>query len=372
MVQAPAQPKYHRIRQQLQQEIADGRWQPGDRLPPVRDLAVVHGVTAVTIGRALADLEADGVVRREHGVGTFVCDTQARLLSGVVGVGMGTQGHLFGPLFGALMKALGAHGIDALPSPMEVGQTVPAAERERGLSRFLGADVRAVLLDGDVFFPFSWLNAHSGRLPALTFFYRCETPLSFPQANRVLCNFRLGGNLAARHLLDCGVRTFAAVSVGAHVVERCPAASQKTTAHCHWQQGVEDALHEAGLSPQEHLTVVHPGIRAAEHLLEAAIRRGVTGVLCLRDVDAVQVYRTADRLGLIVGRDLYVVGNYDTPWAAQLTPTLTSVNIQEVRMAERVVQAVVEGWTGERCWIPPVLVPRESTGGTPPPGESAV
>jgi DNA-binding FadR family transcriptional regulator len=52
--------------------VAAGRLRPGDRLPALRDLADELGVNHNTLRAVVAKLEADGVLERRHGSGTFV------------------------------------------------------------------------------------------------------------------------------------------------------------------------------------------------------------------------------------------------------------------------------------------------------------
>lgn len=56
--------RYVRVRQALAAEIARSRWTPGSLLPPERALAEHFGVSRVTLRRALAELEGEGVVTR--------------------------------------------------------------------------------------------------------------------------------------------------------------------------------------------------------------------------------------------------------------------------------------------------------------------
>jgi GntR family transcriptional regulator len=55
---------------QIRRAIADGEAQPGERLPPARDLAAVMGVNANTVLRALRMLRDEGLLefRRGHSV----------------------------------------------------------------------------------------------------------------------------------------------------------------------------------------------------------------------------------------------------------------------------------------------------------------
>lgn len=56
----------------LRDQIARGARAPGSMLPKEETLCEQFGVSRVTVRRALADLEAAGLVQRRHGRGTFV------------------------------------------------------------------------------------------------------------------------------------------------------------------------------------------------------------------------------------------------------------------------------------------------------------
>jgi DNA-binding LacI/PurR family transcriptional regulator len=64
--------KYQRLAQDLRQAITGGRLQPGEGLPPERDLAKSHGVSRPTVRAALDALAHEGLLSREQGRGTFV------------------------------------------------------------------------------------------------------------------------------------------------------------------------------------------------------------------------------------------------------------------------------------------------------------
>lgn len=56
----------------LRDDLAQGRWRPGDRLPSEADLARRFGVHRHTLREALARLSQEGLVQSRRGAGTFV------------------------------------------------------------------------------------------------------------------------------------------------------------------------------------------------------------------------------------------------------------------------------------------------------------
>jgi GntR family transcriptional regulator len=65
-------PKYRRVAAELRQQIEDGSYLPGDRLPSETFLSDRHHVSVSTLRQALALLRAEGLVESHHGLGTFV------------------------------------------------------------------------------------------------------------------------------------------------------------------------------------------------------------------------------------------------------------------------------------------------------------
>lgn len=63
---------WRQIEQAITQDIAEGRFEPGDRLPTEKQLAERFRVNRHTLRRAMEALEANGLVRIEQGRGSFV------------------------------------------------------------------------------------------------------------------------------------------------------------------------------------------------------------------------------------------------------------------------------------------------------------
>ena len=67
--QVPA--PFARIKQHLKEGLAAGRWPPGALMPSEAELVALFGVSRMTVNRALRELQAEGLVQRSQGVGTF-------------------------------------------------------------------------------------------------------------------------------------------------------------------------------------------------------------------------------------------------------------------------------------------------------------
>ena len=66
-----------RVLSSLRAQLDGNEYLPGDRLPTETQLAALYDVSRPTVRAALRDLEARGLVRTQHGVGTFVAPRPA-------------------------------------------------------------------------------------------------------------------------------------------------------------------------------------------------------------------------------------------------------------------------------------------------------
>ena len=70
----PDRPIYLQLQERLKLLIVSGQYQPGDKLPAVRDLAIEAAVNPNTVQRALTELERDGLVYTQRTSGRFVTE----------------------------------------------------------------------------------------------------------------------------------------------------------------------------------------------------------------------------------------------------------------------------------------------------------
>ncbi len=78
-------PLYFQIAKFLREEIASGKYPPGERLPSENQLSESYNVSRVTIRQALKLLEENYSIYRVHGVGTFVSPYIMKGMSGFIG-----------------------------------------------------------------------------------------------------------------------------------------------------------------------------------------------------------------------------------------------------------------------------------------------
>jgi GntR family transcriptional regulator len=70
-------PFYFQLREALMAEIVAGRWAAGDRLPSESEICDHFAVSRTTVRQALAELEAERLIRKEKGRGTFINEPRA-------------------------------------------------------------------------------------------------------------------------------------------------------------------------------------------------------------------------------------------------------------------------------------------------------
>jgi DNA-binding GntR family transcriptional regulator len=136
---------WQQVRAGILGRVEDGTLSPGDVLPSETALAETYGVSRLTVRRALADLARVGVIRTEHGVGSFVTspplrhridDGQVSLLESMAEGGHAVRQQVLdvrrvAPGVDAALSAPG-DGQTPLPLPRTDGRGEPAGSQETG------------------------------------------------------------------------------------------------------------------------------------------------------------------------------------------------------------------------------------------------
>jgi GntR family transcriptional regulator len=139
----------------LRDRIANGRLDGQGALPGEQALAVQHGVSRVTVRRALAELEKEGLITRRQGAGTFVVEggdkpivaDLSNVLANIVAMGRETAVRLLEFAYGE--------------PPTAVAQALKLPRGAR--TQF---SVRVRLIDGQ---PFAHLTTHVPETIGITY-----------------------------------------------------------------------------------------------------------------------------------------------------------------------------------------------------------
>jgi GntR family transcriptional regulator len=67
-------PLYEQLRGELRDRIERGVYRPGDLFPSEAELMAEHSVSRITVRRAIAELQREGLVTTRQGAGTYVSD----------------------------------------------------------------------------------------------------------------------------------------------------------------------------------------------------------------------------------------------------------------------------------------------------------
>ncbi len=74
-----SRPIYAQIIEKVSLDIVSGKYQPGDKLPSVRDLAAQAGVNPNTMQKALSELERENLVNSARTSGRFITEDKAMI-----------------------------------------------------------------------------------------------------------------------------------------------------------------------------------------------------------------------------------------------------------------------------------------------------
>jgi DNA-binding LacI/PurR family transcriptional regulator len=170
-------------------------------------------------------------------------------------------------------------------------------------------------------------------------------------------DFRLAGELATRHLLECGHRRIATI------VEEPVQLTRR--------QGFEAVLAEAGLTtPQEYIrkgdSSFESGYQATLALL--ALPEPPTAIFAGNDWMALGAIEAIASKGFSVPHDLAVVGVDDISQAAHAHPPLTTISIPKLELARTVTELLLRNIQEKdvpqeptKILVNPRLIVRQST-----------
>lgn len=364
-------PKYCLIKEAIKQDILEGKYDGDDkRLPSCRELVEICGASYVTVNKALNLLQDEGYAKMIRGKGIFA--TRPKRVKSAdkankIGYLMPTQGDLYQNMFSVMLRELEAEDILSVPlySTSNFGKLLQW-EKEEKIDKFTSQGFRSFVVNGHRHFPFAILRKYYERLTHLVFVVHFECGIDFPDANMILADFKKGGHLAADCLLKNGRKkiafiTFELLPETTRLQNGCAEKDNDSDAI----EGIKKAFDESGIDFEKNFSLIYDDLDRSENShvsceLKKFIDSGGDGVICMGDSRALHVYKYAEKNKIKIGKDLGVVGYYNTSWTDVFNPPLTSVSIHEEKIAELAVKAILKKWKGKKIEVEPKLFKRRS------------
>ena len=372
----PQESKHHLIYQALASDIGIGKYRDTGKLPSEAQLVNRFKVSRPTVIRALRDLQADGLVTRRVGAGTFLNQAPSQpppslpmpvqaLELGLLIPGVRRAGEIFEVIAGELARLARSAGYMFWwtgGSSEELDAVASLGNAEKICDQFIQRKVAGVFFAS--FEHMARCDTTNVRLvnrlreAGITVVLLDRDMVPFPLRTDLdlvgIDNFQ-GGYILAQHLLKLGCRRigFVAVPFSAPTVKSRLA-------------GAREAILEANIEvPRDFFQVGHP--EDPKFARQIAAGRMKDAVICGNDYTAAVLIRSLHNIGVSVPRDLRVVGFDDVHYATLVSPPLTTMHqpCREIAtlafksMLSRIADPTISPRT---ILLTPQLVVRESCG----------
>jgi DNA-binding LacI/PurR family transcriptional regulator len=330
-VTKPAKPtrKYQQVYSALRRDIQSGRLADGDRLPSEADLGRLFSASRITVGRAVRDLQAAGLVERRAGAGTFVKVPSASggLSFGLLIPDLG-ETEIFEPICQGMMASPLAeeHALlwGSLNGASRSRQDDTGRSREEDAWRLCRQYIDR-RVSGVFFAPLEMTAAKdrvneqiaaaldAARIPVVLLDRTVEPYPHRGHHDLVGIDNRRAGYVITEHLLQRGAGRLAFVAP--------PNAAATVDARA---AGYREALHAAGGTVDPTLVQrIDPEDASAVNALITA--HHPEGIVCANDRTAGRIMRTLLGLGCKVPDDIRLVGIDDAGFAELLPVPLTTL-----------------------------------------------
>jgi DNA-binding LacI/PurR family transcriptional regulator len=332
-------PKHRQVFQALSRDIHSGRLRRGDRLPSEAELGRTFGASRITVGRAVRDLQLQGLVERRAGSGTYVTSgptpAPRGLSFGLLIPDLG-ETDIFEPMCQGMMASPLArtHAL-VWGSPGDVGES--KADRAWQLCRqYIERRVSGVFFAPLEFTSDAGVNQRiadaldAARMPVVLL-DRTVTP--YPERGHhdlVGIDNRRAGFIVTDHLARLGSRRIA------FVAEAGAAATVDARA-----AGYREALYAADLPIDRALVRrLDPSDGDAVRSLMDAVRPDA--IVCANDRTAGRLMRSLLGLGYAIPGDVRMAGIDDVEFAALLPVPLTTLRQPTRQIGEAALGAMLE------------------------------
>jgi GntR family transcriptional regulator, arabinose operon transcriptional repressor len=320
----------------LKKSIIDGKLASGEKLPREVDFAKELGVGQVTLRAALSRLEADGLIKRVHGRGTFVTPRAEK--TGIEKTIMVIHGATTG--FEAPWNYI-APEISHFAEKLTLKTFVTT---KSAIEMFSATAIKSFISKNNIIGIILTMNYFNGDEPILDRLNGIDIPIVIAHARRddsqntgfasIVIDEKIGWQTAISHLATQGHSKIAIL--GKNKSKPFRDNSEYETLQL---------LELNGINPTPHL------VRQVE-FDKSAIMNTVkeimstspkpTAILCYSDFYAVYAYEALAKLKLTIPDDVAVMGICGFPDAKFLSPPLSTIDYEYAELGRMAVEMIIE------------------------------
>lgn len=358
--------KYQQVKQTILEQIASGALKKNDRIPSERELAKMWGMSALTVSKALAQMEKEGYLVRKVGDGTYVRTTiideeriaptpaeKTRFIFMLINdLSFGLIPHVT-HLIEEQFTRRGYHIIlKSLRHSFEGGVQILNSLNEEDVCGFIFNPIHSLL--------YEYENTELCRLME-----RYGRPIvmidsylsNYPCPNVTTDNYA-GGYEATRHLLERGHSR-----IGLLWQARVTASTDRMRGYA---QAIEDAhapFSEQYIHRCQYLDALNSDVNPCAEQLDRLFQmpKPPTAIFALDDYLAHYTLRYCQEKGLAVPEDVAIVGYDDF-----LPSSITTVRQDVESLAEQTLKLFTDLLHGNEpsqrhVFVPPKLIVRKSS-----------
>jgi len=331
-----SRPKYLQLRDYVISQIQSGALEAGAALPSENRLASMMNLARSTIRQALAGLEQDGLVKRIHGKGTFVCDESLIQLSQTQDLFALILPETETAFYPALQRSFESAAAElhnqvvVCNSHNDVDKQASAIMQLIDL-RVAGVAIIPTTVAATPAFHIRLLQRHD--IPVVC----CSRSVPSTRAPLLGIPFEAIGQLAGERIRQAGHRRVGFVS------------TSRSTATAAYERGLQKALGKSiqvesfvssSARPTDYTQVAVECKAWLDRVYTGGL--GPTAIFCGFDSLAESMYLLLVQRGLRVPQDVSLVGFGGTRRGGGLSAHLSSVTIDEVGMGTQAIDLLAQ------------------------------
>lgn len=294
--------KYEQLQTELQKQIENGTFQPGDKLPSENELCALYSVSRNVVRQALRNLENQGLTETIKGIGTF-CRSKMRekqLTYNIGFISFFSHSYIFPKIIAGADSVLYQQGFHLL-----IGQSLYDLDREKKLlERFQQREVDGIIME-----PIYDGNVDHTNKEIIQSMINAGIPVVF------IDNFIPGIKTTTITLDDFKAGRQAAEYLGSRGHRKIALFYQEDYyTKIQRKKGAESFLQENASLGYQAFSFPFRGQgnnstapQSAETLFQQ-LDRGFTAVFCSSDEDAMHLIELADSYRIHIPEDISIIG----------------------------------------------------------------